>query len=230
MSHYSMKELPVQERPYERCLERGPEALSDAELLAVIIRTGAQGESSLDLARKVLSLGRKEDGLSTILHLSAPELCSLKGIGEVKAVQILCVGELSKRIAQSSREKELVLDSPGSIAAYYMERMRHQEQEDMVAVFFDTKNHLLKDMLLTRGTVNSSLVSPREIFIEALRYHAVYVVLLHNHPSGNPEPSKEDMLVTQRIEHSGAMLGIRLIDHIIIGDNKYISFKERGLL
>lgn len=125
MSHYSMKELPVQERPYERCLERGPEALSDAELLAVIIRTGAQGESSLDLARKVLSLGRKEDGLSTILHLSAPELCSLKGIGEVKAVQILCVGELSKRIAQSSREKELVLDSPGSIAAYYMERMRH---------------------------------------------------------------------------------------------------------
>ncbi len=230
MSHCSMKELPVQERPYERCLKRGPEALADAELLSVIIRTGAQGESSLDLARKVLALGRAGEGVSTILHLSVPELCALKGIGKIKAVQIQCVGELSKRIAQSSREKELVLNSPGSIASYYMERMRHQEQEDMVAVFFDTKNHLLKDMLLTRGTVNSSLVSPREIFIEALRYHAVYVVLLHNHPSGNPEPSKDDMLVTQRIEQSGAMLGIRLIDHIIIGDNKYISFKERGLL
>ena len=100
----------------------------------------------------------------------------------------------------------------------------------MIAVFFNTKNRLLKDKLLTRGTVNASLVSPREIFIEALRYHAVYIVLLHNHPSGSPEPSKEDMLVTQRIERSGEMLGIRLIDHIIIGDNRYISFKERGLL
>ena len=230
MSHYSMKELPLKERPYERCLERGPEALSDAELLSVIIRTGAHGENSLDLARKVLGLSREGEGLAAILHLSVPELCSLKVIGKVKAVQILCVGELSKRISQSRREKQLILNSPSSIAAYYMERMRHQEQEEMIAVFFNTKNRLLKDKLLTRGTVNASLVSPREIFIEALRYHAVYIVLLHNHPSGSPEPSKEDMLVTQRIERSGEMLGIRLIDHIIIGDNRYISFKERGLL
>ncbi len=230
MSHYSMKELPLQERPYERCLERGPEALSDAELLSVIIRTGAHGENSLELARKILGLSREGEGLASILHLSVPELCSLKGIGKVKAVQVLCIGELSKRIAQSSREKKIILNSPGSIAAYYMERMRHLEQEEMIAVFFNTKNRLLKDKLLTRGTVNASLVSPREIFIEALRYHAVYIVLLHNHPSGNPEPSREDIMVTQRVERSGEMLGIRLIDHIIIGDNQYISFKERGLL
>ena len=230
MSHYSMKELPLQERPYERCLERGPEALSDAELLSVIIRTGAHGENSLELARKILGLSREGEGLASILHLSVPELCSLKGIGKVKAVQVLCIGELSKRIAQSSREKKIILNSPGSIAAYYMERMRHLEQEEMMAVFFNTKNRLLKDKLLTRGTVNASLVSPREIFIEALRYHAVYIVLLHNHPSGNPEPSREDIMVTQRVERSGEMLGIRLIDHIIIGDNQYISFKERGLL
>lgn len=229
MNLLTMKNLPQEERPYEKCLEKGPENLTEAELLAVIIRTGAKGSTSLELSRRVLELSG-QGGLIGLLHLSIPQLKEVHGIGTVKAVQLVCIGELSKRIWRTLISSQLVLDSPESIADYYMESMRHLEQEQTMLTMFNTKNMLIKDIVLSKGTVNASLVSPREVFLEALKYHAVYIVLVHNHPSGDPTPSKEDLLLTNRLKEAGCLIGIQLIDHIIIGDNRYISLKERGIL
>lgn len=229
MNLQTMKNLPQEEQPYEKCLEKGPESLTEAELLSVIIRTGAKGSSSLELSREVLELGG-QGGLIGLLHLTVPQLMEVHGIGTVKAVQLVCIGELSKRIWRTLISSQLVLDSPESIADYYMESMRHLEQEQTMLTMFNTKNMLIKDIILSKGTVNASLVSPREVFLEALKYHAVYIVLVHNHPSGDPTPSREDLMLTTRLKEAGDLIGIQLIDHIIIGDNRYISLKERGIL
>ena len=231
MSQYKMKELPPEERPYEKCLSCGPEMLSDAELLAVIIRTGSRHFSSLELARKILDSGGEEDGLLGLLHRSMPELMELHGVGPVKASQLLCICELSRRIwRRAASGQELSFHSPEAIAGYYMEDRRHREQEELRAMFFNTRQVLIKDVLISRGTVNASLATPREIFIEALRYRAVSLILVHNHPSGDPSPSREDAAFTKRVRLAGEMVGIPLLDHIIIGDNTFLSLKERGML
>ena len=230
MHSVTMKELPPEERPYEKCLRNGPESLSDPELLAVIIRTGSRQESSLSLSKRVLEMDGG-DGLLGLLHSSLPELMEIPGIGPVKAVQLLCIGELSRRIwRQAASGEELSFHSPQAIANYYMEEMRHREQEELRAMFFNTKQVLIKELLISRGTVNASLATPREIFIEALRYRAVGLILVHNHPSGDPSPSREDVAFTKRVRLAGEMVGIALLDHIIIGDNAFLSLKERGIL
>lgn len=230
MHSVTMKELPPEERPYEKCLRNGPESLSDPELLAVIIRTGSRQESSLSLSKRVLEMDGG-DGLLGLLHRSLPELMEIPGIGPVKAVQLLCIGELSRRIwRQAASGEELSFHSPQAIANYYMEEMRHREQEELRAMFFNTKQVLIKELLISRGTVNASLATPREIFIEALRYRAVSLILVHNHPSGDPSPSREDVAFTKRVRLAGEMMGIALLDHIIIGDNAFLSLKERGIL
>lgn len=225
-----MKELPLNERPYEKCVETGPESLSDAELLAVIIRTGIRGESALNLARRILA-DCQPQGLLGLLHLSLPELKKLRGIGSVKGIELLCIGELSRRIWKTlATDNAPVFTDPALIAGYYMEDMRHLGQEELHLMMLNTKNALIRDALLFRGTVNMSVASPRELFIEALRCQAVNVILIHNHPSGDPTPSSEDQRLTARIKEAGAILGIRLLDHVIIGDQSYYSFKERGIL
>lgn len=230
MKKVNMKELPLSARPYEKCREKGAESLSDAELLAVIIRTGSRDENSIMLAQRILALGDENKGILNIMHLAFPELMKIKGIGCVKATQLLCIGELSKRIwKKNATDRFLAFNSPLSIADFYMEQMRHLEQENLRAMFLNSKNVLIKDMLLSIGTVNSAQLTPRELFLEALKYQAVNIVLVHNHPSGDAAPSRADMEFTKRVKESGNLLGIRLIDHIIIGDNEYISFKERGI-
>lgn len=226
----TMKELSEQERPYEKCMNLGPTVLSDAELLSVIIRTGTKGEKALDLSKKILNHSENNRGLLGMMHLSTYELMQLKGIGKVKAIQITCIVELSRRIAKTTAFKGFKLTSPSSVADYFMEDMRHEEREQLILLLMNGKNKLLHETILSRGTVNASLVSPREIFIEALRYQAVSVMLIHNHPSGDPTPSKEDILVTRRVKEAGNLIGISLIDHIIIGDNRYVSLKEQGIL
>ena len=226
-----MKDLPAQERPYERCLEMGPEHLTDAELLAVIIRTGSKEETSLELAQKILALNYPNGGILGLLHLSLPEFMQIKGIGQVKAIQLLCIGELSRRIwKQGARMNAPDFRDPEDVAAYCMEDMRHLEQEQVRAMFFDTKQRLIRDVVLSKGTVNTSVISPREIFIEGLRCGAVSLVLVHNHPSGDPRPSREDELLTRRVDEAGKIVGIALLDHVIIGDTTYISLRERGIL
>ena len=222
-----IQELPPDERPYEKCLHSGPEKLTDSELLAVVLRSGTRGSSSVQLADEVLHLGQNEQGLLGIYHLSMEDLMQIRGIGQVKAVQIKCIGELSKRIATREAGKLLDFHSPDTIAAYYMERMRH---EQMICTMLNTKNQFLGDEVISRGTVNSSLVSPRDLILAAFRHRAVYMILVHNHPSGNPEPSKDDLLFTKRVWEAGALVDIPLLDHIVIGDQQYFSFRQEGLL
>lgn len=224
----SIKEISDNDRPYEKFMEKGPKALTDAELLAIIIRTGTFNQTSIDLANAVLGLSGSR-GILGINNLSINELMNIKGIGRVKAIEIKCVAELSRRISKSKVTLDNEFISPEIIANYYMEDLRHLETERLMVAMLNTKHRFLGDFELSKGTVNSSVASPREIFIAALKAGAVYIVLIHNHPSGDPLPSREDISTTKRIKEAGNIIGISLIDHIIIGDNKYISLKQIGL-
>ena len=231
MRHMKMKELPNSSRPYERCMQEGAEHLTDAELLSIILRTGSKGESSLDLAERILALNYPSEGILGLLHLSLPQLMSVKGIGKVKGIQLMCIGELSRRIWKKKQlERTIRFEEPEQVAAYYQEDLRHMEQEQFFLMMFNTRQMLIGERMMSKGTVNASLAGTREIFIEALRYQAVSLILVHNHPSGDPEPSKEDILLTERVRKAGELMGIRLLDHIVIGDSAYVSMKERGLL
>ena len=227
----NIKDLPVNDRPYEKCFEKGPEYLTDVELLAVILRTGTNGISSFDLSKDILSYksqNGKQDLLS-IMHMTKEQLLSIKGVGIVKAVQIMCVRELVRRISSVKAKDSIQYNIPSTIADYYMEQLRHLEQENLVVMFLDTKCHLIKDMTITKGTVNQSLISSREIFVEALRCDAVNIILIHNHPSGNPAPSVEDELITQKIKEMADCLEIEFIDHLIVGKHCFYSFASKKI-
>lgn len=224
----TVKELPDTERPYEKCLMYGADALTDAELISVIIRTGSRGERCVDLAHRILNAG--PNGLLNLLQLDIKQLTAIRGIGNVKAVQLKCIGELAKRIAGTERRQQVVLQTPESIASYYMERMRHETKEILMLAMFDSKSMLIGEKVITVGTSNAALISARDIYRTALQEQAVYIVILHNHPSGNPEPSREDIQVTRKIQKSGELLDILLMDHIIIGDHRYFSFREQDIL
>lgn len=226
---HTIREMLETERPYEKCCQRGPESLSDPELLAVILRTGTKGESVLDLSRRILEEAGG-DGILGLHGLSGDRLRSIRGIGQVKSLQLLCILELSRRLAKASAGTRLDFASPASIAAYYMEDMRHLQQEHMKLLMLNTKSRLIGEKDIYKGTANASLVSPRELFIEALRAGAVSIILLHNHPSGDPTPSQADKAVTLRVRKAGEFIGIDLLDHIIIGNNCYISLLEEGLM
>lgn len=225
-----MKELPPEQRPYEKAMTQGLDTLSDAELLAVILRSGTSGKSAVDLCREILQLCPVSEGLAGIHRLPVSQLTSLSGIGPVKALQIKAVGELSKRLSRTQARVRLEFSSPDTIADYYMETLRHEEQEHLLCMLLDTKNHLLGEKEIFKGTVNASLVSPREIFLYALENRAVHIILVHNHPSGDPAPSKDDILITNKILKAGELLDIHLLDHIIIGDRCFVSLKEQDYL
>lgn len=226
----TMKHLPPQMQPYEKCVAYGPEFLTDAELIACMIRSGTKEYTSVALAEKLLNLRKGNEGLNGLCSLSFEELTGVSGIGKVKALQIQCVFELAKRMSRSKAAKTLNFREPASIAGYYMEDFRHKEQEHLLLLLLDNKSNLLGEKLLFTGTVNASLVSPREIYLEALKYHAVGIILLHNHPSGDPTPSDADHRITRKIREAGKLLDISLLDHIIIGDKAYVSFHEKGYL
>lgn len=225
----TMKDLPESQQPYEKFLSHGAESLSDAELLAVILRTGTRGVSVLALCNQVLGMGRERNILN-LDRLTLSELKKIPGIGQVKAVQIKCVAEISRRFARAERRNGLSFRNPKSVAEYYMEEFRMKTQEHMLLIMLNTKSVLIGEKVVFKGTVNASIVSPREIFIEAIQQEAVYIILLHNHPSGDPTPSREDIALTKRIKEAGRLIDIQLIDHIIIGDHKYVSFSEKDLL
>lgn len=217
----------LQEMPYEKFERFGAENLTEAELLAIILRTGTKDISALELGRQILS---KTGGLSGLYHISPEDLMTLKGIGRIKAVKVTCIAELSRRMARECAREGLKFNTPASVAAYYMEELRHEKREKVLLVLLDSKGLLLKEVLLSTGTVNSSLVSMREIFIEVLKAEAVGFLLLHNHPSGDPSPSGNDREVTELMKKSARLMDVELLDHIIIGDNRYYSFSESRLL
>lgn len=224
-----IKDLPEDQRPYEKCELYGADILADAELLAVIIKTGCEGKTSVELAGDILELCGS-DGLMGICNLDIKELMTIKGIGRVKAVQLKCIGELTKRISKSVRGKKPVFNEPGYVAEYFMEECRHKEREELKVIMLNSKSAYLGDVNVSVGTVNSSNASAREIFLEAFKFKAVFIILLHNHPSGDATPSRQDIETTKIIKEAGDIIGIKLIDHIIIGDNEYVSFSEKGII
>lgn len=225
-----IKDMSYDNRPYEKCVKYGPEYLSDAELLAIIIRTGNKELNSVALSEHILNAYEDCPGLLGLHHMTLNQLMNIKGIGIVKAVQLKCIGELSRRISKAGIGKKIAFNSPQIVADYFMEDLRHMDKEEVIALFLNTKHMLIKQIELSKGTVNSSLLSTRELFVEALKYNSVYIVLIHNHPSGDPTPSREDIVNTRKVYEAGKLIGIELIDHVIIGDNKYISLKEKGIM
>ena len=221
----------VQELPYERFLRFGAENLTEAELLAIIIRTGTRNKSALELAEEVLLLARyPKEGLLGLYDVTLNQLQSISGIGEVKAVKLKCLAELSMRMSMAKAREGLNFSSSGQVAAYFMEKLRHRDTECVVLVCLDAKGQMICERKLSEGSVNMSLISPREIFLAALECRAVNILLVHNHPSGDPTPSSADKDVTCSVKEAGDSMGMPLLDHIAIGDNKYVSFKEAGLL
>ncbi len=226
----SMKELPLSEQPYEKCMMYGASSLSDAELLSVIIRTGSPGERAVDLSRRVLRFlpGKNLGGL---FQVSLEQLQEIHGIGKVKAIQLKCMAEFSRRMVQSSMYSDnLHCNQPEEVAAHYMQQMRMLETEQVRLLVLNGKNILVRDVVISNGSFNASFASPREIFYYALKHKAVNIILLHNHPSGDPSPSKEDLLLTKRLLDAGEIIGIPLLDHIIIGDNRFVSLKQNGYM
>ncbi len=230
MDNFKMKDMAECERPYEKCISAGPEVLTDAELLAVILRSGSKGQNALVTAQKILNAHGLHKGIIGLNYLTLEELTGIEGIGMVKAVQMKCIAELSKRMARSTYKPLIAFESPDSIADYYMEDTRYIDQEEVFVLLFDTRHKLLKEKRISEGTINHAAISPREIFIFALEYHAKYIIIVHNHPSGDPEPSAEDILLTHRVLNAGRMIGIELSDHIIIGNNCFVSLLERGYI
>ncbi|ACL76892.1 RadC family protein [Ruminiclostridium cellulolyticum] len=229
MERLKIKELPVCERPYEKMSEVGAESLSNAELLAIIIKTGTKSYTAVELAQMVLKLS--QDGrLSSLNNVSIEQFMKVKGIGRVKAIQIKAVLEFSKRVATSNGIVRHVVNSPGDVSNLMMEEMRYLKKEMFKAILLDTKNKVLKTESISIGSLNASIVHPREVFSEAVKCGCNSIIFIHNHPSGDPTPSKEDLQTTDRLINAGNILGIKVLDHIILGDGRYVSLKEQGFI
>ncbi|UCZ55355.1 DNA repair protein RadC [Bacillus shivajii] len=220
-----IRDVPKSERPRERLLREGAHALSNQELIALLLGSGTKNESVIQLSARVL---QHFDGLRLLKEASVKELQDIKGIGEAKAVLLKAALELGKRIRQLPPEDRYVIKSPEDVAEFMMEEMRHLTQEHFVALYLNTKNQVIHKQTIFIGSLNASIVHPREVFKEAFRYSAASIVCLHNHPSGEPSPSHEDIEVTKRLTECGRLIGIDLLDHVIIGDKKYCSLKEKG--
>ena len=227
----SLSKVKQENLPYERFLRFGPESLTESELLAIILRTGTKDKSALVLAQEVLALAEpSREGLLGLYDIPLERLQEINGIGEVKAVKLKCITELSRRIASATAREQICMQRPKTVADYYMEQLRHRRTECVVLASVDAKGHLIGDSVMSNGSATMSLISPREIFMEALKRQAVSVILIHNHPSGDPSPSRADTELTGQVAAAGQLLGIPLLDHIIIGDNRYMSFREKELI
>lgn len=219
-----MKELPLSERPYEKLEMYGTENLTNSELLAIIIKTGTKDETSVMLAQKILSLnGNNNQDLRFLQDISIKELMTIKGIGKIKAIQIKAVGELTKRLSKPINNMKVKVKSPEDIANLFMQELRYEKKEIMKLVILNTKNIVQKIVNISLGATNSASVEPKEILLEAIKCQATKIILIHNHPSGDPTPSQADYRVTDRIYECADIMGIELLDHIVIGDGKYES-------
>lgn len=226
-SELMIREMHDSDKPRERLLLYGPDKLTNQELLAILIATGNKNESSLSLAAKIL---RDLPSIRELRELTYEELTSIKGIGKVKAVTILSFIELAIRMHTHSREEEKFIRSPKDVSDILMEKVRFYNQEHFIVLFLTTKNMVIEEKTLFIGSLNSSIVHPREIFREAVKRSAAAFICVHNHPSGDPTPSKEDIEVTKRLKDCGDLIGVDFLDHIIIGDGKYISLKEMSYI
>ena len=223
-----LKDLPAELRPFEKVERNGAESLNDQELLAVLLRSGTKDLNVLDLSAELL---RRAGGtLAGLYGLSAEDLTGVPGIGRVKAIQIQCLRVLVARIAKSEEGPKPDFSSPERVYRYYAEEYRMAEQERVKILFLNTKMRLMKEVEISKGTIRSSPVPIREILVKALRENVVTVILIHNHPSGDPEPSEEDIRATEELDQALKMVGLTLADHIIIGGHSYVSLREKGII
>ncbi len=219
-----IKELPELERPYEKLELYGEKALSNAELLAIIIKTGTKEETSVQVAQRLLKLNNTTDeDLSYLQTLTIEELMQIKGIGKVKAIQLKAVGEIAKRTFQKTNYKKKQIKNPDDIAEMLMSEMKHKKTEVIKEIILNSKNEILKILEIAAGGVNFANISPKEILSEPIKMKAPKIILVHNHPTGDPTPSKKDIEFTKNLYNIGELIGIDLVDHIVIGDMNYTS-------
>lgn len=220
-----IRDLPAQARPREKLLERGPQALSDVELLAILLRTGMAGKNVFHLAEELLQGG----GISGLLHASRAQLQAFKGLGPAKQAELLAVAELARRaLAERLRERE-AFATPGMVKQYLQLHLAHLAHEVFAVLFLDNQHRLLALEELFRGTLTQTSVYPREVVLRALHHHCAAVVLAHNHPSGSVQPSRADEALTQNLKSALALVDVRVLDHIIVGQGQALSMAEQGL-
>ena len=227
-SNYTIKELPESERPREKLLEYGAKTLSNSELLSILIRIGSREFSALDLSHRLLRT--IPEGVASLGESSVEEITQIKGIGECKAAQILAAVELGRRVVLESTKDKKKITSPLDVVDFFMMDLCKLKREHFKITMLDTKNNIIGVEEISIGNLNSSIVHPREVFKQAIKRSSSSIILVHNHPSGDPTPSKEDINITKRLVECGDLLGIRVLDHIIIGDNKHASLKEMDIL
>ncbi len=223
--HVTVKDMPEEERPRERLARVGPQALSTMELLAILLRVGVNGENVLNLAARILSELGDLEGLA---HADFAQLIAVHGLGPAKAAQLLAALELGRRVMMAAPQERDQINMPAKAARILQALIGHQEQEHFVVLYLDTRNHILDSETLYKGSLNTSLVRVAEVFRGAVRRNCAAIIVGHNHPSGNPEPSPEDITLTRRLVEAGKLLEIELLDHIVVGYNRYVSLRERG--
>ncbi|SEM67327.1 DNA repair protein RadC [Paenibacillus sp. OV219] len=222
---FVLKDIPHSERPRERMMSAGAEALSHAELLAILLRTGTKRESAVLLASRILN---QCGDLRGLVDMSITEMTKIRGIGTAKAVQLRAGIELGRRLARSEQGELPTIRKPADAANLLMEELRYLKQEHFVCLFLNTKNQVILKETLSVGTLNATLVHPREVFRAAIKCSSASLICVHNHPSGDPTPSPDDIALTRRLIDAGELVGIDVLDHLVIGDNRFISLKERG--
>lgn len=226
--HYTIMELPVEDRPREKLLLHGPSSLTNSELIAILLRVGSTKDTAIGLAQKILNY--EEKGLKNLMGTGPEFLCEFHGVSGAKAAQVLAAVELGKRVARLEPEKKYKISSPGDVSLYLMDDMRYLKKEHFKTVLMDTKNQIIDIVTVSIGNLNSSIVHPREVFVEAVKKSSASMILVHNHPSGDTKPSREDISITERLIEAGDIMGIKVLDHIIIGDGSYLSFKEENII
>jgi DNA repair protein RadC len=222
-----LRDVPHDERPRERMQQFGAQALSNAELLAILLRTGTFAESAVRLAQKILI---EAGSLRNLVDMSKDQLMMIKGIGPAKALQIQASIELGRRLARTSMADTITIRSPQDVSTYLMEDLRYLQKEHFVCLFLNTKNHVIGQETLSMGSLNASIVHPREVFRAAIKRSSASIICVHNHPSGDPTPSPEDIQMTARLVEAGQIIGIEVLDHIILGDQNFVSLKEKGFM
>jgi len=225
--HSKIKDWPVNERPREKLINHGPEVLTEAELLAILIGSGSGNVTAVDVAKTLFVEHRT---LRSLAGLSVGDLKQFKGIGDARAVSIAAAFELARRLQSSPDVERRIIRSPSDIAEQFIPALRDLQQEVFIVVLLNSANKIIKEITITKGLLNSSLTHPREVFRHAIVEHAASVILMHNHPSGNQEPSQEDVSITKQIVEAGKVVGIPVHDHIIIAGGNFTSLAERGLI
>lgn len=227
----TIKELPESERPYEKLQIYGANKLSNAELLSIIIKTGTKEYTSIDLANKVLNLNTNSN-IRGMLDCSIEEFMTVKGIGRVKAIQLTAIGELAKRMSKPLNILNIKITSPKDVCNLLMDELKYEKREKVKVIILNAKNNILKIIDLGTGTTSIAIIDPKDVLLEAVKMGAPKMILIHNHPSGDPTPSIQDLRITKRLCECSKMLGIELLDHIVIGDGRYesiFSWEKKGL-